>query len=373
MSRRTVFIPYRPKTIVNKGKRADFWFWTRYSAYPYKGCQHGCRFCYCRESKFSPYADPEDFAHVIQVKENAPELLRRELSGAAVDMIFTGDYQPAERKFGLSRRMLEVCLELGFPVFILERSPTVLNDLGLIASIHAHSRAVTAFSVISTPDSPFYGEVSRIEGLAPPAEKRFAAMAKLAAAGVPTGTSFMPILPGLCDDRRTVDDVARWTAEHGGGFVLASALTLADQQRDYFMRYLAENLPGRVAEYQRIYPPGSYGPRGAAWRTLALRVREACVKYGIRDRQPRPIIPGEKRARNKRIVELLADELYELELENAPANAQWALRRAAWAVEDLEQDIGLVYRMMGVRGLAGLPGVGEALAGKIEALVKVCA
>ena len=58
MPRRTVFLPYQPKTILNKGQRADHWFWTRYSAYPYLGCQHGCEFCYCRERKFCPHDDP---------------------------------------------------------------------------------------------------------------------------------------------------------------------------------------------------------------------------------------------------------------------------------------------------------------------------
>ncbi len=139
MTRRTVFIPYRPKTILNKHKRADHWFWTRYSAYPFIGCQHGCEFCYCRERKYAPYDDPADFAYVIKVKENAPELLRRALARAAVDPVFTGDYQPAERKFGMSRRMLEVCLEAGFPVFVLERSPLVFAT----RPAHRHSRTGT--------------------------------------------------------------------------------------------------------------------------------------------------------------------------------------------------------------------------------------
>lgn len=374
--RRTVFLPYRPKTILNRHKRIDFWFWSRYSANPYIGCQHGCEFCFYREEKYSQHERPEDFAYEIKVKENAAELLRRELRGKPVDLIFTGDYQAAERKFGLSRRMLEVCRDLGFPVFILERSPLVLRDLDLLADIQRGSRAVAAFSAISTPDAPHHDAVTRIEHLSQPAEKRFAAMAKIAAAGILTGTSFMPALPELCDDRQTIDSVVRWTAEHGGSFVLAATLTLADQQRSYFFRYLAENLPGMVAPYRALYPAGSYGPTGgpggyeAAWRRLGLRVREACEKYGIRDRVPRPIIPGEKRALNKRVVEALADELYALELEAAPAAQQWALRKAAWAIEELEQDIGLVYRTMGVKGLAAIPDVGAALAGKIETYLK---
>ncbi len=139
MSRRLSFVPYRPKTILNKHKRADHWFWTRYSAHPYIGCQHGCEFCYCREQKYSPYDDPNDFAYVIKVKENAAQLLRRALSRVEVDLVFTGDYQPAERKFGLSRQLLEVCRDLGFPVFVLERSPLVLRDLDLLQEIDRKS------------------------------------------------------------------------------------------------------------------------------------------------------------------------------------------------------------------------------------------
>jgi len=123
-AKRAEFVSFRPKTILNRGKRADHCFWSRYSAYPYKGCMHGCEFCYCREKHYCPFDDPDDFGYIIKVKENAPELLRRALSRLPVDLVMTGDYQAAERKFGLSRKMLEAGLELGFPVSVLERSPS---------------------------------------------------------------------------------------------------------------------------------------------------------------------------------------------------------------------------------------------------------
>jgi DNA repair photolyase len=106
MARRAEFVLCQPKPILNRGKRADHWFWSWYSAYPYEGCQHGCEFCYCREEKYYPYEDPRDFACRVQVKENAPDLLRRAPSRVLVDLVGTGDYQPAERKYGLSRKML---------------------------------------------------------------------------------------------------------------------------------------------------------------------------------------------------------------------------------------------------------------------------
>jgi len=366
MSRRTVFVPYRPKTILNKGKRADHWFWTRYSAYPYIGCQHGCEFCYCREKKFAPYDDPYDFAYVIKVKENAADLLRTVLAHTPVEAVFSGDYQPAEHKFGLSRKMLEVFLEFRFPVFVLERSPLVLRDLDLLQELEKKARAFTAFSILSAPDAASYERVTAIERLAPPAEKRFEAMEKLAAAGIQTGTCLMPILPGISDDPATLESVVRWTADHGGGFVLAGYLTLADQQRDYFFTMLQERFPEMLGFYRQAYPPGSYAPQGSRWRDTALRVRELCEKYGIRDRMPRPIIPGEKRAVNKRVVEKLAERVYTLELEDAPPARVWAYRKAAWAVEDLQQDIRLVYQTMGIKGLQALGGIGPTLSAEIE-------
>ena len=370
MSRRVSFVPYKPKSILNKHKRADHWFWTRYSAYPYLGCQHGCEFCYCREQKYSPYDAPTDFSYLIKVKENAPDLLRRALSRTTVDLIFTGDYQPAERKFKLSRKMLEVCHELGFPVFVLERNPQVLDDLDLLKAIHEKARVVVAFSIISTPDSPNYERVCQMEHLAPKAEKRFKAMEKLAAAGIPTGTVAMPLLPGLCDDAVTLESLAHWTSEHGGKFVLASGLTLSDQQKRYFFTVLGERFPDLLPRYQRLYPLKSYGPVGAGWRETALRVREGCAKHGIPDRMPRPIIPGDKRALNRRIVEWLANKVYILELERAPNYQVWAYRKAAWAVEDLEQDIGLVYKTMGIKGLQNTPNIGEKLSREIEEWLK---
>jgi DNA repair photolyase len=363
-------VPYRPKTILNKHKRPDHWFWVRYTAYPYKGCQHGCEFCYCREKKYYPYDDVRDFAYRIQPKENAPELLRRALSRAPVGLVGTGDYQPAERKFGLSRRMLEVCLELGFPVSVLERSPLVLRDLDLLQAIDDRATACVFFSIVSTPDSANYDTVRQLERLAPPPEKRFAAMEQLARAGILTGTCMMPILPGLCDDDANLQYVVKWTAQHGGQFVLAGGLTMADQQREYFLGILDERFPRLADRYRALYPAGNYGPKRSDWRPLALRLKELCEQYGISDRIPRPIIPGDKRTLNKLVVEALANQTYYMELHGEPSRRVWAYRKAAWAIEDTEQDLGLIYRQMGLKGLESIQNVGPKLAQVVEALIR---
>jgi len=311
----------------------------------------------------------DEFSHLIKIKDNAPQLLHKALSRVPVDMVFTGDYQPAERKFELSRRMLEVCLELGYPVFVLTRSPLVLRDLDLFRAINQRSRAIVAFSIITTPESPEYMRISKMEGLAPTAEKRFAAMEQLGKAGILTGTCAMPLMPGLCDDAQNLKALAQWTARHGGKFVLGGGLTLADQQKGFFMQALSLHCPDLLPTYERLYPLGSYS-QVQPWRPTGLRIREFCQQAGISDRIPRPVIPGEKRNLNKRIVEQLANELYTLELENIGLNRIWAYRKAAWAVEDLEQDIGLVYRSMGLKGLQSIPNVSAPFAKEIEAYIK---
>jgi hypothetical protein len=286
-----------------------------------------------------------------------------------VDVVFTGDYQPAERKFALSRQMLGVCLELGFPVFVLTRSPLVTRDLDLLAAINERARAVVAFSIISAPGSPTYEQVCRMERLAPPAAKRLAAMEQVARAGIQTGICFMPILPGLCDTDENMQAVIRATADSGGRFVLAGSLTLADQQRDFFFAVLQHLAPDLMGLYQRLYPPGSYAPVGRSRPSLPLRIREHCRQAGIADRQPRPIIPGDKRALNKRVVEALADQVYTMEITGGSSQKIWAYRKASWAIEDLEQDVGLVYRTMGLKGLQSIENVGPRLARVVEELL----
>jgi hypothetical protein len=162
----------------------------------------------------------------------------------------------------------------------------------------------------------------------------------------------------------------RWAAEHDGRFVIPSGLTLADQQREHFVRVLRARFPDLLPLYERLYPAGSYGAvRSGDPHRVGRLIHELCRQYSIADRMPRPIIPGDKRALNKRIVEALANQCYWLELDNAPGQRVWAYRKAAWAIEDLEQDVGLIYRQMGRKGLESIPNVGQRLAEVLEGLL----
>ena len=246
----------------------------------------------------------------------------------------------------------------------------MLRDLDLLKEINQRAPSVVFFSLISAPDSLSYERVHQMENLAPRMEKRFAAIEQIADAGILTGISMMPILPGLCDTDENLEATIRCTANHGGRFVVAGGLTLADQQREFFFSVLHERFPDLLPLYERLYASGSYGPvRSGDPHAVGRRIRELCHRYGISDRMPRPIIPGDKRALNKRIVESLANQCYRLELDNAPGQRVWAYRKAAWAIEDLEQDVGLVYGQMGRKGLESIDSVEPRLAAVVENLL----
>jgi hypothetical protein len=151
---------------------------------------------------------------------------------------------------------------------------------------------------------------------------------------------------------------------------MAGDLTLADQQREFFFGVLDEEFPDLADRYRQLYPEGSYGPAHSNWKQFALRLKALCAEYGISDRLPRPIIPGDKRVLNKRVVEALANEVYDMELRGEANHRVWAYRKAAWAIEDTPQDLGLIYRTMGRKGLESIENVGPKMAAVVEGLIK---
>lgn len=359
-------IPYLAKKILNTYKHVDGgWFWVKYSAYPYIGCQFGCEFCYEREPKYLPFTSPDDFDKVIKIKLNAPELLRKELGKVPVDLLSTCDYQPVEKEFGLSRQLLEVALETKFPVFILDRSPLVTRDLDLIKAINRETVATVLFSIGFVDNKTVK---KAFEPKSPSVKLRFKAMERISSQGILTGTCFMPILPFITDFESNLEEVVRMTRDCGGSFVLASGLTLSGSQKERYLNVIAQNYPELTAKYNDLYQ-GNYGPSGEYWVRVATKARELCLKHGINDRMPR-WIPQSALAMNKRIAEMLFLKVYDLELAKENTNKIWTYRKAAWTVDELDKSIAEIYADQGVPGLLALPNVGKQIASQIEKILK---
>ncbi|MGD2142950.1 MAG: radical SAM protein [Anaerolineae bacterium] len=361
------FEEYHPRRIVNVHKHVDGpWFWGKYTAHPYVGCRSGCDFCYSRGSRYLGKRDPDTFDTLIQVKVNAVDLLRRELPRLERDVIAVGDWQrPAEDRYRLSRGMLEVARDLGFPVFIVERSPLLIRDLDLLVEINRRAWVGVLFSISSLdPDLK-----RAFEPRSPSVGRRLRAMEQLAAAGILVGTSMMPILPFVGDGDDRLEELIRATRDHGGCCVLAGGLTMDGVQAERTLaaaRRFDPALPARLRAFYDWEPGAApnYGPPGAYNAQLGLRVRELCARHGLLDRMPRYIPPGPL-GTNKRIAERLFLKTYDLELEQAPDYRIWAYRKAAWTVDEWEESVAAIYEAQGEAGLRELPNIGKSLGGQI--------
>jgi DNA repair photolyase len=361
------FQEYRARKIVNVHKHVDGpWFWGKYTAHPYVGCRSGCEFCYARGSRYLGRRDPDTFDSVIQVKSNAVELLRKELPRLEREILSVGDWQqPAEGRYRLSRGMLEVVHDLGFPLYINERSPLVTRDLDLLEEINRKSWVGAAFSISSVDPVLKRAFEPRSPGL----KRRLEAMEMMANAGIQVGASLMPVFPFVGDDEEHLEDTIRAIREHGGSFVMGGALTMDGVQAGRTLQAARRLEPALEPRWRELYEwePGgkpTYGPPRAYNGWLGLLIRELCTRHGLLDRMPRYIAPGPL-AINKRIAERLYLRTYDLELEEAQEYRLWAYRKAAWAVDECPENIAALYDARGEAGLRELSGIGKSLAGQI--------
>jgi DNA repair photolyase len=354
---------YEAKSMINKLRHVDDWFWAQYTVNPYRGCAHGCVHC---DARANQYGLSETFDQTIFVKENAARVLERQLPGLKRDVVAMGgvcdSYQPIEKKRGLTREIMEVLYGHHFPVEVLTKSDRVLRDLEFYQEINRDIWA-SVFFTITTFDQEI---ASHFEPGASPPQKRLAAMSEVAKADLTTGIAMMPLLPGISDDEGNITDVVKRVKDAGGQFVLGAGLTLKEgMQRDRYMAFLKLHYPQAVALYDVLYGDG-FETRGSYGSQLLRRVRDICARHEIADRMARPILPADPLAMNKRIAEKLFLRAYDLTLEEASSHRLWAYRRAAWAIDEMEGDIESVYRREGAKGLRSIKGVGKSLAREME-------
>jgi DNA repair photolyase len=363
---------YKTKHILNIHKHIDGgWFWVKYSADPYIGCEHGCQYCYSRDEKYNPHKSERDpdvlkfddaFSEYIKIKEHAPELLMRALRGRPIDLIYIDGYQPVEAKYRYARGMLEVCLALGFPVFINEKSPLLLQDLDILKAISRKSHLNVGWSIITTTD-----DTARqiLESKAPPTESRFKAMKELADNGITTGTVFMPILPFIYDTDENIESVVRKTKESGGIYVLDAGLTLWGYCKTHFYKALEKLNPDLIPKYDKLFEDQTL--LGEHQVRVHKKVLEFCQKYDLSNYIPRPIdyYPEELRL-NKEIAAKFYLEARELLVTGQRGYKEWAFRKAAWTLDDLKESVKKIYEEKGIHGLMQIEGIGQKLATRIE-------
>jgi len=213
---------------------------------PYRGCEHGCSYCYARPShEYLGLSAGLDFETRIFVKQDAPVLLRRELEkpGFTPRVIalsgVTDAYQPVERRLGLTRRCLEVLAAFRNPVVIVTKSALVARDRDLLAELARAGAASVAISLTSLDP----GLQRRMEPRAARPDLRLAAMRSLADAGVPVTVMTAPIVPGLNDAE--IPRLLRAAAAHGASHASFVMLRLPHGVKELFADWLAREFPER--------------------------------------------------------------------------------------------------------------------------------
>ena len=240
----TSYLKDSSRSVIARNRSPDIPFDA--SLNPYRGCEHGCIYCYARPThEYLGFSAGLDFESRILVKEEAPKLLRRELAAPgwrprvlALSGV-TDPYQPVERELELTRRCLEVLAEVRNPVMVITKSALVARDADLLRELAGHG-AVAVFLSIAHLDGDL---ARRLEPRASHPRERLKAMEKLAAAGVPVGVLMAPVIPGLTEPQ--IPALARAAAAAGARRARYTVLRLPGAVAGLFQDWLEEHFPDR--------------------------------------------------------------------------------------------------------------------------------
>ncbi|MEP6733549.1 MAG: radical SAM protein [bacterium] len=293
-----------PRSVMNNPKATGMGFW---SINPYVGCAFGCAYCYARYAhryaaertataaeQGTGDALPTDelppwlaFERRIMIKREAPALVRKALARQGtlealrhervVIGTATDPYQPAERRFRITRGVLEVLAEQrDIGVTIITKSPLVTRDVDVLTRINERSRLSVHISLITVDR-----ELARVlEPRAPTPEARLRAIARLRANGIEVGVNVMPVLPGITDAPEMIEELVRSVKVAGASYIGACALRLQATARERYLPFIAAEFPELAAKYRKAYSNGYQV--GERYREgLSQRFAVVCERNGV--------------------------------------------------------------------------------------------
>jgi len=287
----------RARSIITKNDSPDLGF--DRSINPYRGCEHGCSYCFARQTHaYLGHSAGIDFERDIYVKVNAADVLRRELSSARYKVkpiaigTNTDPYQPAERKHKIMREVLKVLLETKHPVTIVTKSALVVRDLDILTEMAKLDLVSVAISVTSMDH-----KLSRnLEPRASTPERRLEALRLLAASGIRTQVMAAPMIPALNDmELERILDAAAAQGVQSAGMIL---LRLPGEVRDVFREWLLRHYPDKLNHVLNLVRDSRGGrdndPRfgsrmqgeGPYAVMLKQRFDKACTRYGLQNSLP---------------------------------------------------------------------------------------
>lgn len=246
--KKTRHIVVHPKTVLNKIDSPDIGF--GYSINPYQGCEHGCVYCYARNTHtYWGYSAGIEFEQKILIKESAPQLLEQKLKSKnwkAAPIMLSGNtdcYQPAEKTHRLTRQMLEILWKYRHPVGIITKSALILRDIDILEKMASANLLHVSISITSMNTELW----RKLEPRAASGQKRMEIVRKLSEIGVPVNIMFAPIIPSIND--MEVFDIAKMGAEAGAKRFNYTMVRLNGDVGTIFKDWLIKNYPDK---YDRV-------------------------------------------------------------------------------------------------------------------------
>jgi DNA repair photolyase len=288
----------RARKIITRNESPDLGF--DRSINPYRGCEHGCIYCYARPTHAYQGLSPGlDFETRLFVKPDAPELLARELAAAGYQpkMIALGTntdpYQPIERKWRVTRRILEVLRDANHPVGIVTKSALVTRDMDILSEMATRGLAKVALS-ITTLDPRL---ARAMEPRASTPVKRLEALRLLSSAGVPTAVMVAPVIPAINDSEieRILDAAANAGVTEAGYVMLRLPLEIKDLFREWLKEHFPDKSKHVIAlvrdlhggrDYDATFGKRQTGSGPYAW-SIGRRFELACRRLGLNRRRSR--------------------------------------------------------------------------------------
>ena len=262
----------------------------RWTVNPYRGCSHACTYCFARPTHtYLGFDAGRDFEREIVVKVNAPEVLAAELRRPSwkrehVAMgTNTDPYQWVEGRYRLMRGIWPALRDGRTPCSVLTKSPLVLRDLDLLLQVSEVTDVSANLSIPTMEEKAWRAS----EPHTPNPRARMEAVAELNRAGIPCGILVAPLMPGINDDPRQVEEILQLAGEAGATGVSGIALHLRGEVRGVFMDWLRSYRPDLVDRYEELYARGAYAPRAERERLSGLLRRPGAPRPRPFRRQPR--------------------------------------------------------------------------------------
>ena len=253
---------------------------------PYRGCTHGCHYCFARRYHAQFEMDSGDeFASVILVKQNIAAVLARELDRPSWQRDYvafgtaTDPYQPIEGHYRLSRALIERLTRGRTPFGLITKGPMVVRDIDVLIE-HARAARNTVYMSVPTVDEDAWQQLE--PGTAHPLQ-RLRAVRALVDAGINAGVLMAPVVPGFSTARHKLEATIKAIADHGARFVGCNVMYLQDGTRDHFMTFIDREFPAMKPRFERLYakkyPPDAYR------KEVQAMVHVLQDRYGLRKRK----------------------------------------------------------------------------------------